>query len=131
MKGKWEKGKSGNPKGRPANFPPELRHEIDQNKEALKRLILKYLSLTENETLSRMSHPDSQNIEIMISQVMFKIKEDGDMAKLKMLLEVVFGKLPEDKDPFEMTAEEKLLVMTYRKRREDEQQSLTTSSPSP
>lgn len=116
---KWKKGQSGNPKGRPPILLPEIQREVDRNRGALKSLILQYLNLTEGQISERQLNPEIPFVEKMLGQCLERTANDGDVLKFRALLEIVFGKLPEEKEPFELSQEEKLMVMTYRKRLEE------------
>lgn len=126
------KGQSGNPKGRPPNVVTGLTKTINQNKQALKLLVLSYLNLTEEQIRERQRRDDIPMIEKMLGQVIERIANDGDMVKLRMLLEIPLGKLPEEKDPLDLDSEETLMILTYRKKKEEhERRSVTDSSDDP
>lgn len=114
------KGVSGNPKGRPPVLLPEVQREIDRNKNAVKTLILSYLNLTVSQIEERQRSREIPSVEAWLQSVIERGINDGDMLKFKMLLEIVFGKLPEEKVAFDLTSEEKSIILTYRKRVEEE-----------
>lgn len=124
----WVKGQSGNPKGRPPILLPELQRDIDENRGKVKELILRYLGMTEEQIGERQRKPDIPFIEKILGQCLEKTANDGDVIKFRALLEIVFGKIPEDRDPFQITPDEQMLVVAYRKRLEDERLALTDSS---
>lgn len=126
----WKKGQSGNPKGRPKTLSAELESEIRRNKNALKSLIVQYLNLTATQITERQRDPSIPFVEYALGQVLERAANDGDMAKLKMLFEIPFGKLPEETDPFETTPDEKIIIIKYRKQIEEEnaRRALTDSS---
>lgn len=82
----------------------------------MKQLILRYFSMTDEQILQRLDAPDCQSIEGMLASCITTTKLQGDVDKFRKLLEIVFGKLPEDRPEFETTQEEKDLVIEYRRR---------------
>src|SRR5580692_9668499 len=95
----WKSGQSGNPAGRPAILPPELRKAISSNRAAFKNLILNYLNLSLEQIEARQRDRTISSVEAMLGQIIERIFADGDMIKFKTLLELVFGKLPEEEEP--------------------------------
>lgn len=69
-------------------------------------------------------------IEMCIGQCLLKIDNDGDVQKLRMLLEIPFGKLPEESQDFETTEEERSIILAYRKRLEENSESRTIENSS-
>lgn len=112
----WKKGVSPNPKGRPPIILPALQQEIDQNRNALKQLIIRYLALTDEQIAQKLSEPQTTAIETMLARCIQETSIQGDVDRFRKLLEIVFGKLPEEKHEFDVSAEEKELVMEYRRR---------------
>lgn len=124
----WKKGVGGNPKGRPPILDPELRKEIDTNRNGLKRLILLYFNLTDGQFQIRQRDSSIPMIEKTLGQIIERMTIDGDMVKFKMLLEIVLGRLPEEQEPFHLETEEKAMVLNYRKKLEDARRALGNSS---
>lgn len=126
----WKKGQSGNPKGRQPIMLPELRQEIDANKNAVKKLILMYLNMSVAQISERQRTPNIPVVETIIAQVIEKSLNDGDMVKFKMLLEIPLGKLPEEAADFETTPEERAIIVEYRRRIEktDEPRTIEDSA---
>jgi hypothetical protein len=116
-------------KGRPPILLPEVQSLIDENRNAVKVSILSLLSLSKEEFENK-----SRNATSMMEQTLClcieRIATDGDVIKLRALLEVALGKLPEDRHEFEMSSEEKALVIEYRKRLE-EQNAVAISAKDP
>lgn len=127
----WVKGQSGNPSGRTPYLQPELRKAINSNRSAFKNLVLNYLNLSRLQIEARQRDLSIPSVEAMLGQIIERVIVDGDMIKFKTLLELVFGKLPEEEEPFELENEEKMMVLAYRKRLEDEQRSLALSASEP
>lgn len=121
----WQKGQSGNLAGRPPILQPELRKAINSNRSAFKNLILNYLNLSREQIEIRQRDASIPSVEAMLGQIIERIILDGDMIKFKALLELVFGKLPEEEEPFELDNDEKLMVLTYRRKLEDAKRNST------
>lgn len=98
----FKKGQSGNPKGRPPVLLPEVQRAIDANKNAVKALILQ-----------RVESRTQDWIDKIISEGI----AEGDVVRFKMLLEIAMGKLIDEPAEFELSDEEKLLVLEYRRRK--------------
>lgn len=111
----WKPGQSGNPKGRKPILLPEVQAAIDQNKNAVRIAILRLYNLSEIE-FQEFQVKTLTMIERSICQCIERINTDGDVIKLKALLEIAIGKLPEDKKSDELTADEQALLDAYRKR---------------
>lgn len=112
----WIKGVSGNPKGKKPLILPELQRELDSNKNKLKTLVLTYFNMTQDELTERQAKPNIQMIELMLGQCFLKTAEEGCVDRFRKLLEIVFGKIPEEKREFEVSEAERTLVLEYRKR---------------
>lgn len=112
----WSKGVSGNPKGRKPLILPELQRELDTNKAKLKTLVLTYFNMTQDQITFRQGKPDIPYIEVMLGQCFQKTAEEGCVDRFRKLLEIVFGKIPEEKHEFQVSEAERTLVLEYRKR---------------
>lgn len=128
---KFQKGnKAGVGHGRPPTILPELQREIDANKNAVKKLILMYLNLSESQITERQrTAMEMPMIERWLGNIIEKGANNGDIIPFKMLLEIPLGKLPEEPKEFECSPEEKILVLEYRRRvvEQDERKALPDS----
>jgi hypothetical protein len=102
--GRWEKGKSGNPLGRPISLPLDVQVERKKNQVNLIKLIAIYVNLTGEQALQRISSPQTLQIEEMVQGMIGKAKE-GDVACFKFLIEMMVGKIP-DQAPDDITSED-------------------------
>lgn len=116
----WKKGQSGNPRGLAPVLDSALRQEINRNKNAVRKLILLYLNMTERQLAERQGSQEIPMVEKLLGVCIDKINLEGDIHKLKMLLELAIGKLPEDPQPFELTNDEQAMILKYRKLISDE-----------
>ena len=109
IQGRFKKGVSGNPSGRPKALIPELRGIIERNREAAKALIIQKVE---------------PRLEEWLETCVQTGIEDGDVVKLKMLLELALGRMVEEQPEFPLSEEEKELVLAWRKRK-----ALTINEP--
>ncbi|MBK8455598.1 MAG: hypothetical protein IPL34_20170 [Thiofilum sp.] len=126
--GRAKKGEPGrNPKGRPPVIHPEIQRAIDKNRNAVKELILTCLGMPEDMAAARARKTDLTIVERMLWQCIERTTLDGDVDKFRKLLEIPFGRLPEDKSEFEVSEEERAMIVTLRKRLADER-AITTGT---
>jgi hypothetical protein len=102
---RFKKGQINNPKGRPPVLLPEVQSLIDQNKNAVKVAIIEQVSPKVTEWIARI-------IEQGVGE--------GDVMRLKMLLEMALGKMIEETPEFPLEQDEKLLVLEYRRRKKEQ-----------
>jgi hypothetical protein len=127
-KGRAKKGEPGrNPKGRPPILHPEIQRAIDQNRNAVKELILKCFGMPEDEAQARAQKRNLPMLERMLWQCIERTTNDGDVDKFRKLLEIPFGRLPEEPKEMDISPDEKLLIITYRQRLLDEQRRTLTA----
>lgn len=110
----WKPGQSGNPKGRPTMIPLEIQEEANRNKVALKKLILMYFNLSVEQVEERQRTAGIPYLERILGQCFERTAIDGNVQAFRMLLEIVFGKLPEEAKEFEVSQEEKDMILIYR-----------------
>jgi hypothetical protein len=90
-------------KGRPKLILPEVQRAVDANRNALKVVIL-----------SEMENKAAEWIRRIIEQGI----GEGDVIRFKALMEIALGKLVDDPPEFQVSEEEKLLVLEYRRRKQ-------------
>jgi hypothetical protein len=95
----FKKGQSGNPKGRPPVILPEVRALTDEKRNAWKVLIVQKLD---------------PKLSDWLDQIIAQGMEDGDAVKLKMLMEMVVGKIPEDAPKDELSPVERKIIEVFR-----------------
>lgn len=105
MTGRFKKGKSGNPKGRPPVLLPEVQRAIDANRNAVKVLILQKVE---------------KQAAAWIDRIIEQGVGEGDVVRFKMLLEMALGKLVDDAPEFPVSEEEKALILEYRRRKKEQ-----------
>ncbi len=101
----FKKGQSGNPNGRPRIIAPELQKAIDSNRNAIKALIL--------------TEVDGK-VEDWLRAIIKQGTEQGDIVRLKMLMEMALGKMVDEQPDFPLSDEEKLLVLEFRRRKKEQ-----------
>lgn len=111
---KWQKGQSGNPKGRTPVLLPEVQRAIEANKNAIKILILQEID---------------PHVKKWVQQIIEKGSLDGDVLKLRMLLEIALGKIVDDPPEFPVTEEEKLLILEFRRRKKEQDERTVSGTP--
>lgn len=102
--GRFKKGQSGNPKGRPPVLLPEVQGLIDQNRNSVRVAILEQVS---------------PQVHAWIARIIEQGIGEGDVVKLKMLLEMALGKMVDDPPEFPVSEEEKLFILEYRRRKKE------------
>lgn len=117
-KGHFQKGHKLS-KGRPPVILPEVQAAIDQNKNALKIMILEEMNKLEQNV---------PRIRLAIQQILERSINDGDAVKLKILLEIALGKIVEEPPEFPVSDTEKEIIITYRKRLAEQAQPIPDSS---
>lgn len=114
-KGRFKKGHKGGP-GRPPILLPEVTSLIEKDKNAVRVTILTLLNLTEDEFQEKVQRRGLPMIERVLCQCIERLMNDGDVQKLRMLLEIPLGKLPEEQKEFDVSQEEKEIILEFRRR---------------
>ena len=114
---RFKKGQTGNPNGRPPVINPEIQKTADENKALFKQLVLQYFNLSEDQIAQRQRTPGIPFIEKLLGQCFEKTANDGNVDAFRKLLELTFGRIPDEPKEFELSPDEKKLVLTYRERR--------------
>ncbi len=86
----WDKGKSGNPGGRPA-LPDDVKAAKQMDRVAFARELHRVLHMTPQELHDSLGGPGSNMMHEIVASVMIKAVEDGDGGRLEMLLRRYIG----------------------------------------
>lgn len=90
-RGRWKKGESGNPAGKPKGC-------VDPVKEIGRRIAEKRIKLALNRKdynrLVKMGILDEGDDMTMLESIMLELASSGNPAKLEMFLERTYGKVP-------------------------------------
>lgn len=100
----FKKGISGNPAGRTPILLPEVQRAIEANRNAVKVVIL-----------TEMEGKVQEWVQNIIQQGM----GDADIIKFKLLIEMACGKMDTPPPEFEVSEEEKALVLAWRRRKSE------------
>jgi hypothetical protein len=93
-RGRFQKGQSGNPGGRP-KLPEDIRMARSLNATEFERIVTKYLYLPWSEIYKLKEDQSLPLMECAIISMLAKAIEDGDERKLGFLLDRVIGKVKE------------------------------------
>ncbi len=121
MKGRFKKGESGNPSGRPA-VPKDLRNVRNLHDGELKRLISKYLRMTQRK-LKDVANEEQHTpmIDSILAAVLINAHAKGDIYRILPLLERLCGRVAAQ--PTEVELPQPMII----KRRNGETIELTTN----
>lgn len=115
---KFQKGKSGNPKGRPPILHPEVMSAVDRSKNEIKMLLIKLLNMSDEEFDEHAENRRIPKTEKLFIRCIKDIEFTGNIEAYRKLLEILLGKLPEEPQQFALSIEEKMIVLEFRKRLE-------------
>jgi len=87
---KWEKGQSGNPKGRPRKYVSQLT-EIGYKKSEINDTIQSMMAMTLDELKEVWENPKATILEKTVANAMKKSLEKGTLYSLETLLSRVYG----------------------------------------
>lgn len=91
---KFEKGKSGNPKGR-TPLPPEIKGARALTAESLLRIATEWMGLTSAQMLDRMHDPKTTALELMVGKLVYRGSAHNpcDYTALEILFNRLLGKV--------------------------------------
>ncbi len=87
---KWEKGQSGNPKGRPRKYVSQLT-ELGYKKSEVTDTIQAMMAMTMDELKTVWENPQATILEKTVANAMRKSLEKGSLYSLETLLSRVYG----------------------------------------
>lgn len=87
---KWEKGQSGNPKGRPRKYVSQLT-DLGYKKSEINDTIQAMMAMTMDELKEVWENPKATILEKTIANAMRKSLEKGTLYSLETLLSRVYG----------------------------------------
>lgn len=90
----FEKGKTGNPKGRP-QLPIDLKQARTVTKLELERILNRFLTMTAQELAAAMTDPRTTVLEAIVLTIATKALQGGDQVRLNFLLDRLIGKVQE------------------------------------
>ena len=87
---KWEKGQSGNPKGRPRKYISQLT-ELGYKKSEVIDTIQAMMAMTMDELKTVWANPEATILEKTVAGAMKKSLEKGSLYSIETLLNRVYG----------------------------------------
>lgn len=96
---------------------PEVQRAVDHNKNAVRVLLLELLGMDEMDFQER-ARKRLSKMERLFIQCIDKIEVEGDVLRLRALLEVSLGRIPDQQESIELSPDERHLVRTFRERLE-------------
>lgn len=93
----FQKGQSGNPKGRPP-IPPELKAVKQLSPQSVRLLVSKFAAMSKEELAELLQKPDTPLIEITIGSIFAKAAKEGDYSRFNFLLDRSVGKVKDEVD---------------------------------
>lgn len=108
-KGRFRKGQSGNPKGRP-RLPEDLRKSKKMNKIIFQGLLLKYLNCSLDELKRFKASPDTKALDRIVIAVIINAISKGDEKRLGFLMDRIIGKVKDEVEFTGDTGDKKIIV---------------------
>lgn len=90
----FQKGKSGNPSGRPA-LPDDVRKAIKEDAATFYRSLSKVLRMNRNELTALAKDTTAPVMDLMVASLAAKAVKDGDPQRIRLLTERIAGKVPD------------------------------------
>lgn len=104
----WEKGESGNPKGRPKKLVPSMKVEGYKLTE-INDTIQSIISMTMDELKQIWDNPKSTILEKTVAGALKKSLEKGNLESVETLINRVYGK-PKEKIDIESKTESSIKI---------------------
>jgi hypothetical protein len=104
----WEKGESGNPKGRPKKLVPSMKVEGYKLTE-INDTIQSIISMTMDELKDVWNNPKSTILEKTVAGALKKSLEKGNLESVETLINRVYGK-PKEKIDIESKTESSIRI---------------------
>jgi hypothetical protein len=90
----FQKGKSGNPAGRP-RLPEDVRKAMAQDSAEFHRILSKVVRMDRTELTNLTKSADASVMELMVASLAVKAVKEGDQNRLRFLAERIAGKVPD------------------------------------
>lgn len=88
----FEKGRSGNPNGRPG-MPKEVREAMKMNKAEFAQLMLKYLQSSHSELKLALESKETKSLDKIVISIILNAIKKGDEKRLDFLMNRIVGKV--------------------------------------
>lgn len=92
---KFEKGKSGNPKGRPP-LTPVQRELKDLNLKIHAAVIKAVLTGTKQDLQDLLDDPEATALQLVLVKTVIRAIKEGDYSRIREIVQVIVGKIPDN-----------------------------------